>query len=160
MTLEPYRTRLEGRYRVWLEEASLPQPQGVVDFRKPDGIMARFFVEVMRDYKREMSGHMRKIGVKIPITGTNWSTRLGVNAAQTEMDFNDSHVYWNYPWFDPVGTITKKPMAGSAENDYSILTMMRAVDRPFFVPEWDHAFPAEYRAKSSLALAAVSAFQS
>ena len=57
----------------------------------------------MRDYNREMSAHLRKIGVKIPITGTNWSTRLGVAAAQDEMDFNDSHVYWNYPWRDPVG---------------------------------------------------------
>ena len=37
--------------------------------------------------------------------------------------------------------------------------MMRAVDRPFFVSEWDHAYPAEYRAESSLTLAAVSAFQ-
>ena len=159
MTLEPYRTRLEAHYRAWLEEANLPQPQGAVDFQKPDVVMAHFFVEVMRDYNREMSGHLRKIGVKIPITGTNWSTRLGVTAAQAEMDFNDSHVYWNYPWSDPVGTVTKKPMVASAENDYSTLTMMRAVDRPFFVSEWDHAYPAEYRAESSLTLAAVSAFQ-
>ena len=157
--LEPYRTRLEAQYRAWLEQSGLSQPLAAVDFRKPDEAMARFFVQVMMDYNREMSTHLRKIGVKIPITGTNWSTRLGVAAAQSEMDFTDSHVYWKYPWSDPVGTVTKTPMVTSAENDYAALSMMRAVERPFFVSEWDHAYPAEYRAESSLTLAAVSAFQ-
>ena len=140
--LEPYRSRLETRYRGWLDEAGLAQPQGRLDFKTPDAVMARFFVDVMRDYNREMSTHLRKIGVKIPITGTNWSTRLGVTAAQAEMDFNDSHVYWNYPWSDPVGAVTSKAMVASAENDYAVLSMMRSVDRPFFVSEWDHAYPA------------------
>lgn len=159
VTVEPYRTRFEGMYRAWLEEHHLPQPEGKVDFGKPTAEMGRFFVRVMADYNREMAAHLRKIGVKIPITGTNWSTYLGVTAAQAEMDFNDSHVYWNYPWSDPVGTVTRKAMVASAHNDFASLTLMRAVDRPFFVSEWDHAYPAEYRAESSPALAAVSAFQ-
>ncbi len=49
--------------------------------------MPRFFVEVMETYYREMIAHLRKIGVKIPINGTNWSINLGVTAAQRAVDF-------------------------------------------------------------------------
>jgi hypothetical protein len=159
VTVEPYRTRFEAMYRAWLDEQGLEQPAGAVDFTRHTPEMGRFFAAVMMNYNHEMTAHLRKIGVKIPVTGTNWSTRLGVTAAQAEMDFNDSHVYWNYPWADPVGAITRKAMVASAENDYASLSFMRAVERPFFVSEWDHAYPAEYRAESSLTLAAVSAFQ-
>jgi hypothetical protein len=159
VSIEPYRTRFEAMYRAWLDEQDLKQPEGGVDFTQHTPEMGRFFVVVMANYNREMTAHLRKIGVKIPITGTNWSTRLGVTAAQAEMDFNDSHVYWEYPWADPVGAITRKAMVTSANNDYAALSFMRAVERPFFVSEWDHAYPAEYRAESSLTLAAVSAFQ-
>ena len=159
LVVEPYRARFEVLYRQWLNANGLKLPADAVDFTQHTPEMGRFFVAVMRGYNEEMAAHLRKIGVKIPITGTNWSTRLGVAAAQDEMDFTDSHVYWNYPWSDPVGTIVRKPMVASAENDYASLTMMRDIDRPFFVSEWDHAYPAEYRAESSPLLAAVSAFQ-
>ena len=159
VTIEPYRTRFEAQYCAWAEVQNIVLPPGKIDFSKPDDVMARFFVEVMMDYNREMVEHLRKIGVKIPITGTNWSTRLGVTASQAEMDFNDSHVYWNYPWADPVGTVTHKPMVASARNDFTWLTMMRDLERPFFVSEWDHAYPAEFRAESSLQLSAVIGLQ-
>jgi hypothetical protein len=157
--VEPYRTRLEATYRAWAAGQDLTVPAGDVDFRKPDEQMAEFFIDVMKDYYDEMVDHLRKIGVKIPLTGTNWSINLGVTAAQSEMDFMDSHVYWNYPWTDPAGTITHWPMVSSQRNDFASLSLMRRLDKPFFVSEWDHCYPAEYRAESSLALAAVTAFQ-
>jgi hypothetical protein len=159
VTVEPYRTRLEAMYRNWAKERAIEILPGPVDFTHPEASMGRFFVSIMQDYNDEMAGHLRKIGVKIPITGTNWTINLGVAAAQREMDFTDSHVYWNYPWSDPPGTVTRKPMVASANNDFVHLCAMRLADRPFFVSEWDHAYPAEYRAESSLALAAVAAFQ-
>jgi hypothetical protein len=159
VTLEPYRTRFEAMYCAWLAEQGLAQPAGKVDFTQSTPELGQFYVKVMRDYNHEMADHLRRIGVKIPITGTNWSTTLGVAAAQSEMDFTDSHSYWNYPWADPVGTITRQAMVASAHNDYAGLTLMRTIDQPFFVSEWDHAYPAEYRAESSLTLAAVAAFQ-
>jgi hypothetical protein len=121
--------------------------------------MGRFFIQVMMDYNREMVQHLRGLGVKLPITGTNWTTYLGVTAAQSEMDFCDSHVYWNYPWTDPVGTVTSRPMVAELGNDYATLAMMRLEGKPFFVSEWDHAFPAVYRAESVLPLAAVVCLQ-
>lgn len=50
-------------------------------------------------------------------------------------------------------------MVASARNDFTWLTMMRDLERPFFVSEWDHAYPAEFRAESSLQLSAVIGLQ-
>lgn len=159
VVLEPYRSRFETQYCAWADREGLPEAAEKVDFTHPDECMARFFVQVMADYNAEMIQHLRQIGVKIPITGTNWSTRLGVTASQSGTDFCDSHVYWNYPWTDPVGTVTSKPMVASLRNDYATLVMMRLAGKPFFVSEWDHAYPAVYRAESPLPLAAISCLQ-
>ncbi len=112
----------------------------------------------MRDYYREMTAHLRKIGVKVPINGTNWSINLGVTAAQNVVDFCDSHVYWNFPQWESNGTATA-PMVRARHNAFATLSLMRMAGKPFFVSEWDHAWPDEWRAESPLAYAAVAAFQ-
>jgi len=159
--LEPYRTRFEEMYLDWLAGEHLPSPAFPIDFRKPDPLMARFFVQVMQDYYAELLAHLRKIGVKIPINGTNWWITLGVTAAQRAVDFCDSHVYWNFPlWenIDTPGTDTH-PMVGAYENAFAMLSMNRLAGKPFFISEWDHAWPDEWRAESPLAYAATAAFQ-
>lgn len=157
--LEPYRTRLEAMYRAWADQQGLRVDEGKVDFAHPTQQIARFQVQVMQDCYKELLGHLREIGVKVPINGTNWSINLGVYAAQTVTDFNDSHVYWNFPrWESPDGT-TCKPMVAEVNNVFRTLSMERDLRRPFFVSEWDHAWPDEWRAESSLAYAAVAALQ-
>jgi hypothetical protein len=122
--------------------------------------MARFFVAVMQDYYREMIAHLRGIGVKVPINGTNWSTNLGVLAAQRAADFEDSHTYWNFPtWESPQG-IACRPMLGEPDTTFNDLSMERTLDRPFVVSEWDHAWPDPYRCESPLWYAAVGALTS
>ncbi len=162
--LEPYRTRLEARYLDWCAANGLTFPEQPVDFSKPDSLsnraseMARFLVEVMEDYYREMIAHLRKIGVKIPINGTNWSINLGVTAAQRDVDFCDSHAYWNFPLWESSGTNTT-PMVASHDNVFNSLSLARLAGKPFFVSEWDQAWPDEWRAESPLAYAAVAALQ-
>lgn len=161
VVLEPYRTRFEGMYLDWLSAEGLAVPSLPVDFRHPDGVMARFFVQVMRDYYREMMAHLRSLGVRVPINGTNWWITLGVTAAQSVTDFCDSHVYWNFPLWEDLqtpGTGTQ-PMVAAYDNAFAMLSMNRLAGKPFFISEWDHAWPDEWRAEASLAYAAVAAFQ-
>jgi hypothetical protein len=158
VVLEPYRTNLETRYLNWLELAALPAPNLPIDFRKPDAPMARFFVEVMQEYYRELIVHLRKIGVRIPINGTNWSINLAVTAAQRAVDFCDSHAYWNFPLWESSGTNTT-PMVTLYDNVFASLSAARLAGKPFFVSEWDQAWPDEWRAESPLAYAAVAALQ-
>ena len=158
VTLEPYRTRFEALYRRWAEEHGLKVAPGPVDFTQPDGQMGRFFVQVMQDFYADFIAYLRSIGVKIPIAGTNWTRTLGVTAGQLTTDFTDSHTYWNFPLWETGGTSTT-PMVSVTRNTFAGLSMVRLLDRPFFVSEWDHAWPDEWRAESPLAYAAVGALQ-
>jgi len=158
VTLEPYRTRFEAMYRAWATDKDLEVPAGDVDFTEPDQQMAQFFVDVMQDFYAEFIAYLRSIGVKIPIAGTNWTRKMGVTAAQLTTDFTDSHCYWNFPLWETGGTQTT-PMVSVKHNTLASLSFVRLLDRPFFVSEWDHAWPDEWRAESSLAYAAVAALQ-
>ena len=159
VALEPYRSRLEVIYRAWAESHELGVPDGQVDFAHPTPQIARFLHQVMREHYTDMIAHMRSIGVKVPINGTNWSINLAVTSAQKAADFADSHAYWSFPlWESPPGTQTA-PMVGATDNTFAGLSMMRTLDRPFFVSEWDQPWPDEWRAESPLAYAAIAALQ-
>ncbi len=158
VVLEPYRSRFEAMYRAWAEEKGLSVPDGDVDFAEPDDQTAAFMIQVMQDFNTDMIEYLRDIGVRIPIAGTNWSRNLGVTAGQLTTDFMDSHCYWNFPLWE-VGTTQTKPMVEAVHNNMAVLSQNRLLDRPFFVSEWDHAWPDEWRAESTLAYAAVGALQ-
>ncbi len=70
----------------------------------------------------------------------------------------DSHAYWNFPLWESSGTGTT-PMVASHDNVFNSLSLARLSGKPFFVSEWDQAWPDEWRAESPLAYAAVAAFQ-
>jgi len=158
VTIEPYRTRFEEMYRAWAAEEGVEVPIGQVDFTERDQQMARFFVKVMQNFYTDFIVYLRSIGVKIPIAGTNWTRTMGVTAAQLSTDFTDSHCYWNFPLWETGGTSTT-PMVSVKHNTLASLSFVRFLDRPFFVSEWDHAWPDEWRAESPLAYAAVGALQ-
>jgi len=159
VTLEPYRTRLEGLYRQWAGKHDLKVDPGTVNFAQPSPHMARFFVSLAQNHYSEMITHLRSIGVRIPVNGTNWSQTLGIAEAQKAADFSDTHPYWNFPtWEDANGT-SCRPMVGEAVNSFSWVAAMRLLDKPMFISEWDHAWPDPWRAESPLAMAAVAALQ-
>ena len=160
VTLEPYRSELEALYRQWAEGKKVKLSKDKVDFTNPDKTMLEFFVVVTQDYYREMIQHMRETGVKIPISGTNWSRGGAHLSAQLAGDFTDSHAYW-YSWQWEAGhkKFMNESMTGSVNNMLPLLAFNRVAGKPFFVSEWDNPWPNEWRAESSLLLAAVGAFQ-
>ncbi|MDH3348529.1 MAG: hypothetical protein OEM02_10595, partial [Desulfobulbaceae bacterium] len=53
----------------------------------------RATTSMMQGYFREMHDYLKRIGVKVPITGTNWAHNLYDLPAMAEMDFMDQHIY-------------------------------------------------------------------
>ncbi|MHB1296820.1 MAG: glycoside hydrolase 5 family protein [Anaerolineae bacterium] len=159
VVLEPYRSRFEAMYRAWAGENGLRVPEDQVDFVTPNDQVARFMVKVMADYYRDMIGYLRGIGVKVPINGTNWPRTLGVFAANLDTDFMDTHWYWNFPGWESERGADIRPMVGEVSTALATMSFERSLERPFFVSEWDHAWPAPYRAESPLWYAAVGALQ-
>jgi len=151
ITLEPYRSRLEERYRAWAKENGIKVSSKKVDFTNPTESILRFLHEVQQNYYKEMIRYLRSIGVKVPITGTNWSRSLALLSSSLVTDYTDSHSY--YGWGN------NRSMVSEKNNVFSTLSFNRVLDRPFFVSEWDQPWPNEWRAESPLIMAAVAAFQ-
>jgi hypothetical protein len=156
ITLEPYRSRLETQYRKWARGQGIEVPQDPVSFRLDSEEKIRFLVEVQAGFYREMAQYLRSIGVRTPMTGSNWSRNLALLASLQVCDYTDSHSYWDHPQND---RMNNRPMVRSPQNVFSSLSFNRLAGRPFFVSEWDQPWPNEWRAEHALAMAAVAALQ-
>lgn len=161
ISVEPYRGELEDLYRKWASERKVRVVNEQVLFDKNDIKIQEFFTHITKEYYSEMILHMREMGVKIPISGTNWTRNTAHLTAQVTGDFTDSHAYY-YDfglWRDGSKRFMNEPMTGVKNNMIPQLAFNKVQEMPFFVSEWDNPWPNEWRAESSVLLAAVGAMQ-
>jgi len=159
VTLEPYRSRLEKRYRAWAAAHGVRLSAGRIDFTRRTPSMLRFFVDVQTEYYREMSRYFReRLKVRIPLTGSNWSRNVALLKALTVLDYTDSHAYHDHPR-DGYRRFYNTLAVRGRRTIFSNLAFNRLDDRPFFVSEWDQPWPNEWRAEMPLAMAAIAALQ-
>ncbi len=160
VTLEPYRTRLEKRYRDWAVRNKARIPPGKVDFTRRTDAMVRFFVDVQQQYYRDMTEFYRKrLRVRIPLTGSNWSRNSSLLLALTSCDYTDSHAYEDHPHGPKRDRFYNSMTTRKRRNLLSVLAFNRLDDRPFFASEWDQPWPNEWRAELPLLMAAAARLQ-
>ena len=158
VVLEPYRSRLEKRFRAWAESHGVALDPGPVDFTRRTPAIMRFFVDVQQSYYREMETFLRReVGVRVPMTGSNWSRNAALLVALAERPYTDSHAYWNHPGKD--GVFANTPMVAATSNILDRLAFQHLEDKPLFVSEWNEPWPNEWRAELPLWMAAGAAFQ-
>ena len=159
--VEPYRSELEALYRDWAAKNRVKVGKEKVVFDKKDINIQKFFIAVTTDYYKEMISHMRGLGVKIPIAGTNWTRNVAHLTAQATCDFTDTHPYTSGGggWRDRNGKFGNEPNLGSTNNLLPNTAFYKVQDKPLFISEWDNPWPNEWRAESSLLLASVGSFQ-
>ena len=159
--IEPYRSQLDTRYQTWAKERGLPLVQSPVNFAGDDENVIAFLGEVQRAYYLAMMQHMRKLGVRIPITGNNWA--LGgatLLAALMVTDFTDAHTYWyDWVWKTNEKKFNNRSVLGERDGWFYWLSFCRVLHKPFIVSEWDHPWPNEFRAEGPMLMAAAAAFQ-
>jgi hypothetical protein len=154
---EPYRHELCELYRNWAKENGHEEKTDEqLDFCNPDDTLHEFFIEVMKDYNKELIDDLKSIGVKIPLTGTNQSLAMAVVEAQEDTDFMDNHDYV------PLGGVARNSNYNPVGVDRALgamVAMAALPDKPLFISEWDSCYPNEFRAAAPLHLASVMAFQ-
>jgi hypothetical protein len=156
--LEPYRSRLEVQYRAWAKENGVAVPAGKVDFTDRTDPIMRFFVKIQADYYQKMGDYLRnEVGVRVPMTGSNWSRNAALLLALDKLPFTDSHAYHNHP--SRQGEFRNTPMVAGSGTIMDGLGFQSRPDKAFFVSEWDQPWPNEWRAEMAVWIAAVSAFQ-
>jgi len=154
-----YINEFRQMFKAWLEAHGIEFDWENCDIYCEDEPMIQFKIELTKKYFAAMRDHMRAIGVKIPITGTNWSHGYHLTKAHEDMDFTDSHhYYYDWKWGNTERicanrSITSSPIA------FPNLAKLVVPDKPFFISEWDMPWPNSYRAEGPIYYAAVGALQ-
>ena len=156
----PYYTgQFRQFFRDWLTEKGMEYDWENCDLYSQDEPMILFKMDMTQRYYREMYDHLRSIGVKIPIAGTNWCRCDGFIKTHEDMDFTDSHKYF-YDWrWGNTERICANRSITSAPSVFDGTARMKLPGKPFFISEWDMPWPNSYRAEGPIYFAAVSALQ-
>ena len=98
IVVEPYATNFRNMFDAWLKENSIEFDAYAVELDDNTAEpLVNFKIEVMEKYYIDMYTFLRKIGVKIPINGTNWQRNGAVTKTQNVTDYSDGHPYF-YGW--------------------------------------------------------------
>jgi hypothetical protein len=133
--------------------------------RTSDG--ALFYYEVETAFYSGMREHLRALGLRVPVCGTNMPMSPAHLRAVATLDFTDQHYYWDHPsMFHPVtirnrASLLENPLQPSTWQRDAIPTLAAAkvAGKPFFCTEWGFPFPNQYRAEGPLLLAAYACLQ-
>ncbi len=145
------------------------KPEGV-DFAGPRSparvnAMVRFLFEIERSYYRQMSDHLRAIGVRVPITGTNQTFCPASNYADAACDFMSRNNYWQHPnvHATPFFTFHNRAVMDSdlakVDNPITEVASSSVAGKPLIVPEFNFPWPNEYRSECLLLMTAYACLQ-
>jgi hypothetical protein len=162
VTVEPYASNFEQRWRDWAAAHSVNPNQPVRHVSERSSDVLRFIDELQRSYYSQMYSYLRSIGVRVPITGNTWLVLPSNLPSQVTMDYMDGHSYWDHP-YDNYSRWTNRMQVKvdphSNGNNMSTLAVSRVKGMPFMASEWGHPWPNEWRAEGPLPMATVGAFQ-
>ena len=155
-----YTNEFRQMFKAWLEKEGIEYDWEHCHLYTEDEPMLRFKYETMKAYNREMYDHMRAIGVKIPITGTNWNKpQAGLAKTQEDMDFSDNHPYfYDWKWGNQERICANRAIT-QYTYAYSASAKMDLAGKPFFISEWDMPWPNSYRAEGPIFFAALGCLQ-
>jgi hypothetical protein len=157
--VEPYFSHYRELYREWAAKNGAAYDPDNFDPDANDDDQVRFKVHIMEQHYRDMIAFQRGLGVKIPITGTNWTINGAVTRAQHVTDFNDGHSYFSWGRFDATARRINDVALTQQQGIFGSLAFNRLPDKPYFVSEWDMLWPCDYRAESPILMAAVGCLQ-
>ncbi len=128
--------------------------------------LLRFLAEIQRDYYDVMHRHLKQIGVRAPIAGTNQT--FSVIDTFVEADTNDfisRNQYWRHPNRNakPYFKFANEPLLRvdipTQRNPLSVIARTSVVGKPQAVAEFNFPWPNEYRAEGLLMSTAYACLQ-
>lgn len=158
---EPYKTEFLAKLDKWLAANKYTLTSNDFDVLDYDNeILIDFKIELQEKYYIEMMDWMRQCGVKIPITGTNWTSSPANQKTQLVTDFIDNHSYfYDWRWGEFEKHCTNEAITQRSNSYLRYFALSAAKDKPTYISEWDMPWPNEYRAESPIYSAAVGMLQ-
>lgn len=128
--------------------------------------MLRFFAELQEHYYGTMYAHLRQIGVRAPIAGTNQTFFPADTYVDAKMnDFMTRNQYWRHPAREakPFFRFANEPLLHvdipTQRNPLSVIASTSVAGKPQAVAEFNFPWPNEYRAEGLLMSAAYACLQ-
>jgi hypothetical protein len=128
--------------------------------------LLRFLAEIQTRYYRQMRSHLKAIGVRVPIAGTNqafFPTDTYVEAAGN--DFMSRNQYWRHPNVRalPFAKFSNDPFVcvdiPTSRNPLAVIATTSVAGKPQAVAEYNFPWPNEYRCEGWLLSAAYACLQ-
>jgi hypothetical protein len=126
----------------------------------------RFLCDVQRSYYRQMHGHLKEIGVRAPVAGTNQTFFVAdTEVDASENDFISRNQYWRHPHRDakPFFKFSNEALLEvdipTQRNPLSVIARTSVAGKPQAIAEFNFPWPNEYRAEGLLMAAAYSCLQ-
>jgi len=159
--VEPYRTEFNQKFDKWLKEQGDTRTSADFDINDfEDETVIDFKAYLHEQYYHEMMDFMHQCGVKIPITGTNWTCTPTLQKTQLCTDFIDSHTYYyDWKWGEFEKHCMNKAITHTPTLGVQSMALCTAADKPTYISEWDMPWPNEFRAESPIYCAAVGMLQ-
>jgi len=125
----------------------------------------RFFVEIQRHYYETMRSHLKQLGVRVPVAGTNQQFVVVDTEVDSTNDFMSRNQYWRHPHRSakPFFKFANEPLVHvdipTVRNPLSVIARTSVVGKPQAVAEFNFPWPNEYRCEGLLMAAAYACLQ-
>lgn len=130
------------------------------------GDALRFLCDVQRAYYQEMHGHLKEIGVRAPIAGTNQTFFVAdTEVDASENDFMSRNQYWRHPnrgakpFFKFANEALLEVDIPTERNPLSVIARTSVAGKPQAVAEFNFPWPNEYRAEGLIMASAYACLQ-
>lgn len=123
-----------------------------------------FLAEVYARGWKRLSGFLRDLGVKVPLTDMNYINDIPSTLMRRNFDFVDVHSYWAHPQFlGPNWRLPAMVNPESAIPNYaggiSTIFRSRIFGKPFAITEWDYVNPNPFAVEGAFLAGAYASLQ-
>jgi hypothetical protein len=125
----------------------------------------RFLAELQSGYFDTMRAHLKEVGLRAPLAGSNHWTDDVIDLHQNaRFDYVDRHQYWTHPQgsynYEAGQGIDPLPLVKDARGGMiADLARRRVYGRPYTVSEWHACLPNPFRAEGTPIMAAYASLQ-
>lgn len=138
-------------HRMYRSEVNSYSPKRVRDLHE-------FFVDLHLRYYRDMYNFLKNdLGVKVPVSGSNWQIGVVDARIQSELDYIDSHAYWDLDW-DGKSFFNNSMIKNPSSSTFTSLGLQSVEGKPFTISEYNHPWPNRYQAEAPFFLAGFGSY--
>ena len=157
---EPWYNRVPPSYMPELQTLCQRAVPGANPANMPfDAPTVRALYKLQTEYFLAMKQHLRDLGVRVPITGSNhWENMSPDIYSNSQLDYIDRHYYWDHPEgsYGADAAFDNRPQVTNPfeETLPPTIGMTKIAGKPLVVTEWCLCWTNEYMAEGPLIAAA------